>query len=170
MKLHFRTTKKVTLIALAVFALVVLSYGYRCGNDHVCGTRFVTEIFRPTTTITTSNGKTIVAEVAQTQGSREQGLSGRDGLSDGEGMLFIFDTPGRYAFWMKDMTFAIDIIWIAEDGTIVYSEKNVLPSTYFDHTPPQAFMNSASAKYVLEIKANASDAYGLYLGTKVKIQ
>src|SRR5512136_601336 len=57
-------------------------------------------------------------EVAQTPGTREKGLSGRTGLVDGQGMLFVFDKPDRYMFWMKDMLFPIDIIYI-RGGRIV---------------------------------------------------
>ena len=166
---HLRTQTKAIIILLAFVAVVGISYGYRCGKEHICGARFAKELFRPTIIVTAPNGQSILAEVADTKDKREDGLSGRTGIADGEGMLFIFDKPGRYAFWMKDMEFSIDIIWIAEDGTIVYSEKNVSPSTYFEHTPPQAFMNTAAAKYVLELPANKVDEYGMYLGTKVKI-
>lgn len=46
--------------------------------------------------------------------SRERGLSHRPSLERGTGMLFVFDTPGKYGFWMKDMQFPIDIIFIHE--------------------------------------------------------
>ena len=45
-----------------------------------------------------------------------KGLSGRDNLADDEGMFFVFEKSDIYPFWMKDMKFAIDIIWIMEDG------------------------------------------------------
>src|SRR3989338_5701660 len=50
--------------------------------------------------------------VADTPESRERGLSGRDGLASDEGMLFVFQNDGYHTFWMKDMLFSIDIIWL----------------------------------------------------------
>src|SRR5690349_20381775 len=57
----------------------------------------------------------IFVSLADTDATREQGLSGALGLGTTEGMLFLFDYPGRPAFWMKDMLFSIDIIWISQD-------------------------------------------------------
>src|SRR3989304_6446445 len=65
-------------------------------------------------------GTTINVEIAQTEAEREQGLSGHKPLADDEGMLFIFDKPGYHGFWMKDMLFSIDIIWISADKKIVH--------------------------------------------------
>src|SRR3989338_3180334 len=56
-------------------------------------------------------GQNIKVDLALTMLEQAQGLSGREVLGENEGMLFVFDTPGKYSFWMKDMKFAIDIIW-----------------------------------------------------------
>ena len=58
-------------------------------------------------------------EIADTGKKREQGLSGKNNIGGDYGMLFIFEKPGFYAFWMKDMNFAIDIIWLDENYTVV---------------------------------------------------
>ncbi len=52
------------------------------------------------------------ADVADNALTRMQGLSGREGLAPDEGMLFLFGREGNYGFWMKDMKFPIDIVWI----------------------------------------------------------
>jgi uncharacterized membrane protein (UPF0127 family) len=68
----------------------------------------------------------IVADTAADEASRGKGLSGRDALGVNEGLLFRFDTPDYQVFWMKDMKFPIDIVWIA--GTrIAGFEENVPP-------------------------------------------
>ena len=69
-------------------------------------------------------GQVIKVELAITPEARARGLSGRQGLTQDEGMLFVFDTPGKYPFWMKDMNFAIDMIWISEDSKVVYIKKD----------------------------------------------
>lgn len=64
-------------------------------------------------------GETLLnVEVADTQNERARGLSGRDKLASDSGMLFIFDTPNKYQFWMKGMKFPLDMIFI-KDGKVV---------------------------------------------------
>src|SRR3990167_10987110 len=94
------------------------------------------------------NGQTIRVSVADTETAREQGLSGRAGLATDEGMLFVFLKDGKYAFWMKDMLFSIDILWLSSDGAVVFMAKNVSPDTY-----PRAFAPDGPARYVLELPA-----------------
>lgn len=66
---------------------------------------------------------TISTEVANTDDKRRIGLSAHQSLAEGEGMLFTFAEEDTIpAFWMKDMTFAIDIIWI-NDGKIVQIDE-----------------------------------------------
>ena len=94
----------------------------------------------------------IDAEVVDTPSSRQQGLSGRESLPAGRGMLFIFDEPGSWGIWMKDMRFSIDILWAREDGTISTIARNVSPDTY-----PTVFSpKTPDALYVLELPAGAA--------------
>jgi uncharacterized membrane protein (UPF0127 family) len=155
-------------VVLSVVALFVLAYGYRCGLQKVCGSSLVEKVVRNGKEITLPQGK-VHAEVANTPASRAQGLSGRSGLSSDEGMLFVFDHSGKYGFWMKDMLFSIDIVWINEDGVVVHVVHNATPASYFVTNPPQTFMNTPDARYVLELASGQAEKFGLYLGTKVKI-
>jgi hypothetical protein len=59
--------------------------------------------------------------VAWTEAERERGLSGRDSLSAGEGMWFVLPEPGRHGFWMKDMGFPIDLVWITPQRRVAGS-------------------------------------------------
>ncbi len=68
----------------------------------------------------------IVAETVADEESRARGLSGRASIGTNEGMLFRFDKPDIYPFWMKNMQFPIDIVWIA-GARIVGFEENVPP-------------------------------------------
>jgi uncharacterized protein len=168
-KINLNERQKGIALASGVILLLFLAYGYRCGLQKVCGTGFIEKTVRAEKVITLPQGK-IQAEVADTPASREQGLSGRSELQENDGMLFVFDMPGKYGFWMKDMNFPIDMVWISQDGYVVHIEREVSPSTYFDSNPPQAFVNTPDAKYVLEIASGASEKYGLYLGTSVEIE
>ncbi len=104
-------------------------------------------------------GVTVKVDLAETPSERAQGLSGRAGLSEEEGLLFVFEYVGKHAFWMKDMNFPIDIIWIGENGEIVYIKKDARPESY-----PQTFQPDENAKYVLEVVSGFSEKYNLKEG------
>jgi hypothetical protein len=103
-------------------------------------------------------------EVADTEALRERGLSGRRSLPAGQGMLFIFDAPGSWGIWMKDMRFSLDIMWAREDGTIITVVPNVSPDTY----PLVLYPQTPDAKYVIEVPAGA--AAGIAEGTKLVLE
>lgn len=107
-------------------------------------------------------GQNIKVNLAATDKAREQGLSGRNDLKENEGMLFIFDHEGLYSFWMKDMNFPIDIIWINKDLKVVYIKKNALPESY-----PETYSPSENAKYVLEVVSDFSEKNDLKAGDSV---
>lgn len=108
-------------------------------------------------------GQDIKVELALTKEIQEKGLSGRGSLLENTGMLFIFEQPGKYYFWMKDMNFAIDIIWITEDLKVVYIEKNATPKSY-----PNIFDPKIDAKYVLEVTSGFSEKNNLKEGDTVE--
>ena len=99
----------------------------------------------------------VSVEVADDEGERKKGLGGRSELKEGEGMLFIFpERSSNLVFWMKDMSFPIDIIWIGEDMRIVYIKKNALPESY-----PEVFTSDQDAQYVLEVVSRFSEENNL---------
>lgn len=101
----------------------------------------------------------VLAEVVDTPELRRQGLSGRPSLSEGEGMLFVFDNDGLHGFWMKDMKFSIDIIWFSADKRVIHIERSLDPSTY-----PTSYAPEQPARYVLEVPAGWAEKYRVALG------
>jgi len=77
--------------------------------------------------VTTSTGKKISVEVADTVEKRSLGLGKRSGLENGWGMLFVFEKRKQHGFWMKDMEFPLDIIWL-DNHRIAYILRNVQPA------------------------------------------
>jgi len=69
---------------------------------------------------------TFTVEVASTMLQKTNGLSFRSGLAPGHGMLFLFNAPAIQNFWMKDMNFPIDIIWIG-GGKVLGFAQNAAP-------------------------------------------
>ncbi|MDX1535781.1 MAG: DUF192 domain-containing protein, partial [Candidatus Spechtbacterales bacterium] len=76
----------------------------------------------------------------------------------------VFNRPGTYSFWMKEMNFPIDIIWIGEDMRVVDITKNAKPESY-----PKRFSPSVLAQYVLEVVAGFSDEHGVEIGDSIKV-
>lgn len=104
-------------------------------------------------------GEEFLVEIADTREKYIQGLSGRDSLDENKGMLFLFDKPDTYGFWMKDMKFPIDIIWISGDK-VIYVLSEVRPDSY-----PNLFKPPIPADKVLEINAGLSKKFGIIEGT-----
>jgi uncharacterized membrane protein (UPF0127 family) len=100
--------------------------------------------------------------IAKTPSTREKGLSGRASLALDEGLLFIFPKPGMYPFWMKDMNFPIDIVWIDSTRAIVGISENISPETY-----PDSFSPPKNIQFVLEVNAGMAKSSGLQIGDVV---
>ena len=108
-------------------------------------------------------GQNIKVDLAMTPEAQVRGLSERIELKANEGMLFVFDYSNKYSFWMKDMNFPIDIIWIGENLRVVYIKKDAQPESY-----PESYEANQDAKYVLEVVAGFADKNNLREGDKVK--
>lgn len=104
-------------------------------------------------------------EIVKTAEAQARGLSGRENLQEDEGMLFDFEKPDVYYFWMKDMKFPIDIIWFDENRKIIYIEKNITPESY-----PQSFGPDQNAKYVLEVVSGFTEKYNIKIGDEIVFQ
>jgi uncharacterized membrane protein (UPF0127 family) len=115
----------------------------------------------PTKTLTIGKNS-VLAEVASTTQQKSDGLSGRYGLQEGTGMLFVFDTPLIEGFWMKDMRFSLDILYADSTGKIVTLFENLSPDTY-----PKAFRPTVPAQYVLELPAGYVAAHSIAVGDKI---
>lgn len=110
------------------------------------------------------NGRLVRVTVADTPPLRERGLGGRSGLAEDEGMLFVFSEDGRHTFWMKDMRFAIDILWVSREGSIVDIQERVSPETY-----PATFAPKAEATYVVELPAGYVEEHDVRIGDIVRL-
>ncbi len=91
----------------------------------------------------------IEAEIADTAEKHQLGLMFRQSLGENKGMLFIFEKEGEYSFWMKNMNFPLDLIWIGQDNKIAGIKDNALPC---NELCDDLFIDNP-AKYVLEVNA-----------------
>ena len=103
-------------------------------------------------------GVELSLEIAKTPQGRANGLSGRESLEEGQGLLFVFPKEGKYSFWMKDMNFPIDIIWIDKNMRVVGVLEEARPDSY-----PGTFSPPSDIQFVLEVPA------GFYKRHSVKV-
>lgn len=109
------------------------------------------------------NNHKIKIEIADTEIKRATGLSGRKNLCESCGMLFIFDKPGHYGFWMKDMKFPLDFIFI-NGAKIVDLKENILPSAY-----PNIITTKEDFDNALEVNSDYISKNEISIGQKIDI-
>lgn len=97
--------------------------------------------------------------VADEPAEHARGLSYISALPEGTGMLFMFSESYIPRFWMKDMQFTLDILWIDADGVIVDMDHNVAPETY-----PDVFSPEIPVQYVAELPAGFATENNIEVG------
>ena len=104
------------------------------------------------------------AELAQGAEETQRGLMFRKNLDQDKAMLFIYSETSRHAFWMKNMRFPLDIIWIGADRRINHIYKNAPPCKDIcnDLIPP------SPAQFVLEVNAGFTEKHQIQIGDRVK--
>ena len=108
-------------------------------------------------------------ELADSTEERIRGLSGRAFLDSGTGMLFVFEEESGRRFWMREMEFSLDMVWIDARCRVVDISADVPapdPATPLEDLP--RYSPEAPAQYVLEINGGESEALGLGPGDQVK--
>lgn len=131
------------LIAAAVFLLLILAAWLTKSASYTLKTK----------------SQTYQLEAATTSADQAKGLGDRTSLADNRGMLFIFNDQQVRCFWMKDMHFSLDIIWLNQTKQVIHIEPNLSPATY-----PHAYCPAGTAKYVIEINAGQVQAAHITLG------
>lgn len=137
--------KKIFIIFLISLLLFTLCYYFR----HPIGETVII------------NGHQIHVELAVTEAEKEKGLGYRDSLAPNSGMLFVYDHPERYGFWMKGMRFPLDYIWV-NGNKVADLTQNVSVSA-------PAFSPHVPADKVLEVNAGVINRFGIKIGDLVQL-
>lgn len=162
--------KKIILIYIGLIAVVIILALSRFMNF---GNLFPSIGGGTTATI---NNVSFSSTVADDDKERATGLSGKKSLGENEGLIFIFDKKDTYPFWMKEMNFPIDIIYIDSpgkgtditEGTIVDIIKNApAPDKDVHIANLPIYKPQKPANVVLEINAGLSDKNNFKIGDKV---
>jgi len=107
-------------------------------------------------------------EIASSADEQVKGLMNRNSLAKDQGMLFSYINSKKYPFWMLNMEFPIDIIWINKDKQVVYITENAQPC--LDTKTCQLITPDQVAKYVLEVNAGIVSSSGLTIGDSIEIK
>jgi len=109
-------------------------------------------------------GHSLIVEVAGTPADRECGLSHRNSLPAGCGMLFVFPTSRPLVFWMKNTQVPLSIAFLDEKGVVVGIEKM---------EPLQVrklYRSPCPARYALEVNQGWFETHGVSVGNPAEIQ
>ncbi len=102
-------------------------------------------------------------KIADTSEKRQVGLGRTDSLEEDEGMLFVHPETDSYSYNMRNMSFPLDIVFIAANGTV----------TTIHHAEPTGRFSlttySGEGKYVLEVEQGWANETGLSTGDTVQI-
>jgi len=105
----------------------------------------------------------VQAEIARSEGERARGLMFRETLGPAEGMFFVFDQQLRHSFWMKNMNFPLDLIWINQDKVIVDITRDAQPCA----GSCESLAPVDAAKYVLEVNAGFALKNNIQTGDRI---
>lgn len=143
------------VVLFIVLALVILGAQLVFG-DH--GRRETTQDGKQyTLVIPSSQSKTYQLTTAYSAETQMRGLGDTPQLAPETGMLFWYDNMAERCFWMKDMRYALDIVWLDANKKVVHIERNLTPQSY-----PETFC--AVAKYVVELNTGAANKSGMARG------
>ena len=109
----------------------------------------------------------LTVEVVSKDADLERGLMYRTSLGQNKGMLFIFSKDDIYQFWMKNMHFSLDMLWISLDGHIVFIGQDI-PACTKDPCP--VYTPNKPARYVLEINSGYAASHNWKVGDKLDLK
>src|SRR5919109_4362994 len=116
----------------------------------------------------TVKGFELNADVPITSELMAKGLAVKNQLKENEAMLFIFKESAKHSFWMKDMKFPIDIIWLDSDGKVVHIEQNLQPCVSV--LICTSYSPDIDSQYVLETVAGFTQRHDISVGTNIDIE
>jgi uncharacterized membrane protein (UPF0127 family) len=116
----------------------------------------------------TVKGFELNADIPITSELMAKGLAVKNQLKENEAMLFAFEDSAKHPFWMKDMKFPIDIIWLDSDGKVVHIEQNLEPCLSVFICPN--YTPNTDSQYVLETVAGFTQRYNISVGTDIDFE
>ncbi len=122
---------------------------------------------RATTSQVCHRDNCVTVEAVSKQVDMDRGLMYRTSLEQNKGMLFVFTRDDKYKFWMKNMHFNLDILWISFDGHIVFIGRNI-PACAIDPCP--VYTPDKEARYVLELNGGYTTSHHWKVGDNLDLK
>ncbi len=154
--------KKLIIVYVALIVAVILLAIFRTGSNLP-----IPNLFGGSAAEAQVGDKKIKLILAKSDKDRMKGLSGRNNLPQDQGMLFIFEKKGDYGFWMRDMKFNIDIIFI-DDNIVINIVENASPSGQAPNLT--VYYPDSPVNRVLELNAGGAKTYSIKEGTKINFK
>lgn len=151
---------KIAVLLVGVAISVGVFYFIEAGQIAHIGTKVQIKI----------DNQYIVADTARTNAERSQGLGGRTSLGINNGMYFVFPDAESYGFWMKDMNFPIDIVWINGSTVVGYTQNVPAPAAGTPDSALQIYYPPVPVDRVLELHAGRAALLHLSVGDAVAVK
>jgi uncharacterized membrane protein (UPF0127 family) len=143
---------KIPTLVLAILIVLIIAF-------------LTINYFLPKTPSAEINGHVFSLYLAETSQEQSIGLAKYKSIAQNQGMIFLFNKSDYYSFWMKDMKFPIDIIFISGNKVVDVSQK--VPVWPNENLP--IYTTKTKADKVLEINAGLASKYSIKIGTQVKL-
>lgn len=153
------------LVILLFAILLLIAVGGKFALDYTQGKTTIPWLV--SSSKVTVNNKSYKVTIAQTEKEKEVGLSGKKSLPADEGLLFEFDSLNYYTFWMKDMKFAIDIIFIKDNKVVTVFHEVPAPKSPNESLP--LYRPEEPANKVLELAAGEAKKSNIKKGDTITI-
>lgn len=111
----------------------------------------------------------LTVEIADNASKRKKGLSDRDVLDENSGMLFVFDTPTKSAFWMKGVKFPLDMVWVKDKKVVDIIKNAAVPLDGQTDDELPRYVPNQPVDMVLEVNAGFVDKHSIKIGDSLEI-
>ncbi|MDD5749201.1 MAG: DUF192 domain-containing protein [Patescibacteria group bacterium] len=108
--------------------------------------------------------------IASDPGQWSIGLSGRPALAPDQAMLFVFPDYQVRSFWMKDMNFAIDILWLADNQVVGFAKNIQPPAQGTNEDDLERYVSPVPVNLVLEVVAGTIDRLNIEKGDIINLK
>ncbi|MBI3627780.1 MAG: DUF192 domain-containing protein [Candidatus Sungbacteria bacterium] len=159
MELGYRSFLATALIIFIIGAFILVYAALHISKNPMA-------LFKPSAV--TVRDTNVEVRRANTPATRAKGLAGVTALLDTEGMWFIFDSPARQVFWMKDMLIPIDIIWVLDHTVVGVSKEVPLPAPGTPDALLPTYPSPGPVDHALEVSAGFARRHSLNIGDPVE--
>lgn len=111
----------------------------------------------------------INADISDEKNERAMGLANRDSLASDSGMLFVFEKPDKYRFWMKGLKFPLDFIWILDDRVVDVLKNVPAPTANTPDNQLPVYGPTTKVNRVLEVNSGFIERHNIRVGDKIQL-